>query len=98
MDTAATTGGKQDPSKQGLRSILIYKSHMYKEATLDPQRCSHKSNQKARNLWMANRIRNLGNYEDVSSPTNHTQEEYMEEDVNMGKTGQGVPQAPSKEI
>ena len=40
MDTAATTGGKQDPGKQGLRIILIYKSHMYKEASLDLERCS----------------------------------------------------------
>ncbi len=36
VDTAATTGGKQDMNKQGLRVILIYKAHMYKEATLDP--------------------------------------------------------------
>jgi hypothetical protein len=98
VDTAATTDGKHDSSKQGLRNILIYKSHMYKETTLDPERCSHKSDQKARNLWVANQIMNLGHYEDVSSPTNHTQEGNMEEDVNMGKTGQGVPQAPSKEI
>ncbi len=49
VDTAATAGGKEDSSKQGLRSILIYKSHMYKEATLDPERCSQKSYQKARN-------------------------------------------------
>ena len=74
MDTAATAGGKHDPIKQGIRSILIYKSHMYKEATLDPERCSYKSNQKARNLWVANQIRNLGHYEDVSNPTIHTQE------------------------
>jgi len=38
VDVAATTGGKQDPSKHGLRSILVYKSHMYKEASLDPER------------------------------------------------------------
>jgi hypothetical protein len=43
VDAAATTGGKQDPRKQGLRSILIYKSHMYTEASLDPERCSYKS-------------------------------------------------------
>ena len=43
VDAATTTGGKHDPSKQGLRSILIYKSHMYTEASLDPERCSPKS-------------------------------------------------------
>ena len=54
MDTAATTGWKSDPSKQGLRNILIYKSHMYKEATSDPERCNHKSDQKAKKHWVAN--------------------------------------------
>ena len=98
VDTAATTGGKQDPSKHGLRSILIYKLHMYKEASLDPKRCTQKSDHKAKNLWVANHIRQLGHYEDISSPTTHTQEEYMEEDNNMGDTGQGDPLAPATEI
>ncbi len=71
---------------------------MYKEATLDPESCSQKSNHKARNHGVANQIQNLGHYEDVSSPTIHTQEEYREENVNMGETGQGDPQAPFTEI
>jgi hypothetical protein len=54
VDAAATTGGKQDPSKQGLRSILTYKSHMYTEASIDPERCIHKSDQMAMNMWVAN--------------------------------------------
>ena len=91
MDTTATAGGKQGPIKKGLRSILIYKSHVYKEASLDPERCTFKLDKKARNTWVSNQIRNLGHYEDVSSPTNHTQEEYMEEDDNMGEPGQGDP-------
>ena len=37
VDAAATSGEKQDPSKQGRRSILIYKSSMYSEASLDPE-------------------------------------------------------------
>ena len=77
VETAAIAGGKHDSSKQGLRNILIYKSHVYKKATLDQERCSHKSDQKARNMWVANQIKNLGHYEDVSSPTSHTHEEYM---------------------
>ena len=28
VDTQATSGGKHDPTKQGLRGILIYRSHM----------------------------------------------------------------------
>ena len=57
VDTAATAGGKQDSSKQGLRIILIYKSHMHKEASLDPERCTQKTDRKARNLWVATQIR-----------------------------------------
>ena len=98
MDVATTTGGKQDPRKQSLRRILIYKSHMYTEASLDPERCSYKSDQKARNLWVANRTRQLGHYEDVRSPNIHTQEECMEEDINMGEIGQGDPHAPTIEL
>ena len=60
MDVAATTSEKQDPRKQGLRSILIYKSHMYTEASLDPEWCSYKSDQKAKSLGVANPIRQLG--------------------------------------
>jgi hypothetical protein len=57
VDTTTTTRGKQVPNKQGRKSILIYKSHMYKEASLDPERCSFKVDQKARNQWVANHAR-----------------------------------------
>ena len=56
VNAAATTCGKQDPRKQGLPSILLYKSHMYTEAYFDPERCNHKSDQKAMNMWVANQI------------------------------------------
>jgi hypothetical protein len=95
VDLAATAGGKQDPRKQGLRSILIYKSHIYKEASLDPERCSFKVDQKPRTQWVANQIRQLGRYEDVCSPNIYTQAEYMEENINTGDTGQGDPHAQS---
>ena len=48
MDLAATSSGKQGPSKHGIMSILIYKSHIYKEASLDPERCSFKVDHKVR--------------------------------------------------
>jgi hypothetical protein len=66
---------------------------MYTEASLDPERCIHNTDQHARNQMVANQLRQLGHYEDVSNPNNHTQEEYMEEDINMGEIGQD-PQAP----
>ena len=34
-------------NKKGRRVILIYKAHMYKKVTLDPERCSYKSDEKA---------------------------------------------------
>jgi hypothetical protein len=95
VDAEATAGGKQDPRKQGLRSILIYKSHMYTEASLDPERCNYKSDQKPNDLWAANQIRQLGHYKDVNIPNINTQEEYMEGDINTGETGQGDPHAPT---
>ena len=47
VDTTATIGGKQNMNKQGRKVILIYKAHMYTEASLDPERCTHKSDEKA---------------------------------------------------
>jgi len=49
---------------------------------LDPERCNLKAGQKARNQWVANHVRQLGHFEDVSSPIINTHEEYMEEDIN----------------
>jgi hypothetical protein len=37
VDTKATVGGKKDMYNQGRRVILIYKAHMYTEASLDPE-------------------------------------------------------------
>ncbi len=49
-DTAATIGGKQDRNKQGRKVILIYKAHIHTEASLDPEKCTHKSDEKARRI------------------------------------------------
>ena len=56
VDAHAIAGGKQDPSKQGLRIILIYRSHMYREIFLDPERCNLEADQKARTQWVANQV------------------------------------------
>jgi hypothetical protein len=48
VDTAAIIGGKKDMSKHGRMVILIYNAHMYTEASLDPERCTHKSDEKSR--------------------------------------------------
>jgi hypothetical protein len=53
MDTTAKAGGKQDSSKEGRRSILVYKSYMYSKASLDPERCTFNIDKKARNQWVS---------------------------------------------
>ena len=61
--------------------ILIYKSHMYNEATLDPERCTHKSDDKARRAWLVTHIRQIDQYEDIHNPTGEQQEDdNMEEE------------------
>ncbi len=57
VDTSATIGGKQDMNKQGRMVILIYKAHMYTEVSLDPERCTHKSNEKAIRNWLQTYLR-----------------------------------------
>ena len=78
MDTTAIGRGKHDPSKQGRMSILIYKSYMYSEASLDPERCSFKIDQKARNQWVSIHAQHIRQFEDVSSPPQNARDEEME--------------------
>jgi hypothetical protein len=81
VDTAATIGGKQDMNKQGCKMILIYKSHMYNEATLDPERCTHKSDETTMRAWLVAHIRQIDQYEDIHNPTREQQEDdNMEEE------------------
>ncbi len=58
-DTTATTGGKNDMRKHGRIVILIYRAHMYNEATLDLERCTHKSDEHARRAWLVNHLRQI---------------------------------------
>jgi hypothetical protein len=67
-------------NKQGCRVILIYKAHMYTEASLDPERCTHKSDEKARRSWLQTHLRQIDQYEDITSPIrDHQEEDIMEE-------------------
>ena len=53
---------------------------MYIEASLDPERCIFKIDQKARNHWVSNQARQIGHFEVVSSPISITRDEATEED------------------
>ena len=65
---------------------------------MDPERCSLKANQQAINKWVANHVRQLGHFEDVSSPIINTQDEYMEEDINIADASREDHHAPTADI
>ena len=75
VNKTTTIGGKQDMNKQGRRVILIYKAHMYTEASLDPERCPHKSDEKARRNSIQTHLRQIDQYEDIGNPVRDQQED-----------------------
>ena len=74
-------------NKQGRRVILIYKAHMYTEASLDPERCTHKSDEKARRNWLQTHLCQIDPYEDIAIPDiDHQEDDTMEEaDIDTGQ-------------
>ena len=84
VDTTPIIGGKKDMNKQGRRVILIYKAHRYTEASLDPERCTHKSNEKARRNCLQTHLRQIDQYEDIDSPARDQQEDDTIEEADAG--------------
>jgi hypothetical protein len=89
VDATDTLRGKKDPSKQGRRSIFIYKSYMYSDASLDPEKCTFKMDHKVRNQWVSAHARQIRQFEDASSPLNHAYDEEMETEAERAATGGG---------
>ena len=52
IDIAATAGGKKNTSLQERRVMLIYKTHMHPEASLNPEHSTPKSDAIAKNSWL----------------------------------------------
>jgi hypothetical protein len=48
--------------------MLIYKTHMHPEASLDPEHCTPKLDARARSNWLHAHIKIVDQYEDVYSP------------------------------
>ena len=94
MDQDATAGGKQNPSLQGMRILLIYKTHMHTEAALDPERCAFKTDVNTRSKWLIKRIQQVDHHEDCISPP-HVMggDEAMEEDEQQAAE-QGQTELP----
>ena len=67
-------------NKQGRRVILIYKAHIYTEAySLDPERCTHKSDEKFMRSWLQTHLRPIDQYEDIASTDiDHQEDDTME--------------------
>ena len=54
---------------------------MYNEATFDLERCTHKSDEKARRNWLITHLRQIDQYEDINNPIGDQQEDdIMEEE------------------
>ncbi len=65
--------------------MLIYRTHMHPESTVDPGHCTLKSDAKARSSWLHNHIKMVDKYEDVYSPYGDQHEDdTMEEDADTG--------------
>ena len=57
IDGTTTAGGKHNPYLHGRRDMLIYKTHIHPESSLDPEHCTPKSDAKARSNWLHARIK-----------------------------------------
>jgi len=68
VDPDAIAGGKQNPSKQGSRVLLIYKTYMHTESSLDPGRCTFKTDANMRSKWITKQIQQVDQHEDCNSP------------------------------
>ena len=61
--------------------MLIYKTHMHPEASLDPEHYTPKSDTKAMSSWLHAHIKIVDRYEDVYSPEPNEGDTHMEEDT-----------------
>ncbi len=63
--------------------LLIYKAHMHMKAALYPEKCSFKSDAKAKQNCLITRIRQVDQYKDVDNPFDSLGgDEAMHEDTN----------------
>ena len=90
-----TTGDKQNPSLQGRRVMLIYKTHMHPDASLNLEHCTPKSDAGAKNHWLHAHTKSIDKYEDVYSPKPIEGDTNMEEDTTHTEKAapaeQGLP-------
>jgi len=80
--------------------MLVYKTRMHPEASLDPEHCTPKSDARARSSWLHAHIKIVDKYVDVYSPEPNDRDTHMKEDTRhteeatMGE--QGLPHSGTK--
>jgi len=67
---------------------------MYKESTLDPERCTHKLDEKARRSWLQTHLRQIDQYEDIDSPVRDQQEDDTMEEADADPRQLGRTKLP----
>ena len=63
---------------------MIYKAHMYNEASLDPERCTPKSDEKDMRSWLLTHLRQVDHDEDIASMARDQQDDDTMEEVKVG--------------
>ena len=61
--------------------MLIYKTRMHPESSLDPEHCTPKSDARAMSSWLHSHIKLVDHYEDVYSPERNEGDPHMDEDT-----------------
>ena len=68
VDKHTTAGGKQDPSMQGKRMVLVYKTNMHSGLSLNPTQCTQRSDQNARQRWLITTLQQPEQYQPTADP------------------------------
>jgi len=79
VDNPATMGGKQDPSMQGKRMVLIYMTIMHSSSSLSPSQCTQRTDRNARQKWLITILQQMEQYQPTTYPSTH-----FNTNANMG--------------
>ncbi len=67
-NTTAIVGGKQNLALKGRRVILIYKTLLHQESSLEPEPCTTRTNAMSRLNWILAHIKQIDKYENIYNP------------------------------
>jgi hypothetical protein len=82
-NTTAKVGGKQNPTLQDRRVILIYKMHMHQESSMYPEHCTSRSDTRSKYVLILAHIKQIDQYEEIyNSEPKTSNDERMEDAGN----------------